>query len=187
MLPEMPEIVKCGHCSDCYWLEEAISVGSVPWTSSRTSLGASARSEAPLDPAWQAAEHVGEPTLDELFAAIPDLSKRRPERDARIIAWRRSNNPFRGPTKDFLDKVEPPFDPDRATENLQALVPLLTGKEDEQQLLRAEALRQLRRFDEALVVLTAIASGPYASVVRQIRSYCDAKDSHVRELECEHA
>src|SRR5262245_39857507 len=59
MLPRPPAVVKCRHCAECYWLSEAREVGSLDRWRGGT-----------VDPAWEAAELVAEPTEEGYYQAI---------------------------------------------------------------------------------------------------------------------
>src|SRR4051794_2450587 len=62
MLPRPPAVVKCGHCSRCYWLADAEKVGT---------LGPSWGGEdGPADPSWDDAAEVEEPNEEEYYSAI---------------------------------------------------------------------------------------------------------------------
>ncbi len=48
--------------------------------------------------------------------------------------------------------------------------------------MRADALRQLGRFEAAVDAMTTIKEPDYATYVREMKRYCKAKDTRVHEL-----
>lgn len=177
MLPRPPAVVKCLHCAKCYWLEDAEKIGEV---------GDWENSDQPVNPEWVNAEHVEEPTVLEYDAAIrAGLARdRTQERSLRILAWWRGNDPLRG------DNEVPPDPPDPETfkafrDNLEALVDLLDNDENDL-LMKAEALRELGRFSEASRILNSVTSREFREVVRQLRERCECRDPQLSELSLEH-
>jgi hypothetical protein len=169
MLPRPPEVARCSHCGQYYWLTQARKVGS---------LKAWETEDARVDPAWRAAPRIGELSEAEYYEAIHRGLAQDPEEEKtlRILAWWRSNDAARRGQSQPTDLA-----PRR--ENLQALVGLLAGGTDEEQVMRAEALRELGRFAEAEAALARVTAPELAWVVRQIRSLSTARDVQVRVLE----
>jgi hypothetical protein len=65
--------------------------------------------------------------------------------------------------------------------NLEALVPLLDENEPSERLMKAEALREMGRFDEALRLLVQI-EGDLAQWAPQLRALAMRKDVCVTKL-----
>ena len=190
--PQPPPIAKCGQCSYVYWLKDAEVVGEV-------SKGREEASSAE----WRRAEYVIEPSEADYYLALDSDLVRTPkeERIARALAWWKSNEPLRGDivaegyaywdswlwnTESRREKHkigEWNMDPAARQANLELLLPLLDMDDAGDRLMKAEVLRQLGRFDEALSALQRVTSADYAWIVDQIRPLCEEKDMLVRLLD----
>jgi hypothetical protein len=173
MLPRPPAVVKCRHCGECYWLAGAEEVGTLdPWCGE----------DQQVNPSWATAEEVQEPTEEEYYRAMEKGLATDPgqEKRLRVLAWWRSNDAFRddprAPAADNLSGSE------LWRKNLEALVNLLQEADDNDRLMKAEALRELGEFELAKQVRGRIDSSKIAALVRQVRSLCDSGDTRVREL-----
>jgi len=109
MLPCPPEVVKCHHCGEIYWLRDAKRIGSIdPWAINpsfqrakpgeqrveKPQLGSDGR---PVPSLWIEAQSVSEPPETDYYQAIEKgLAHTLAEEKAlRIHAWWRRNDPFR--------------------------------------------------------------------------------------------
>lgn len=105
-------------------------------------------------PEWKSAPYVEHLSERELLAAIA-MGVAESWEDAsylRVQAWWASNEPFR--------RTEVPWVPwaersPEARENLRVLAAQLSEREPVERLMKAEALRELERFDEARAVFQA--------------------------------
>jgi len=173
MLPEPPAVVKCHHCAECYWLEDAEKVGTDDLMK---------KEGQQCNPAWAKAAEVQEPTEEEYYEALEKglAVNTMQERNLRVLAWWRSNDAFRdaaaGKTQEYRDIPGP------CRKNLEALVSLLATKDDMDRLMKAEVLRELGEFEAAKEVLSYVDSTEFEAVVRQFRSLCENRDTCVREL-----
>jgi hypothetical protein len=179
MLPRPPEFVRCRECRGFYWLDQATPVGELPGP-----FGGD--DEAEVRPEWVSAPEVEEPTESGYHEALAAGSIE-PERelDFRILAWWRGNDAFRGlETTDATgDQAgDAPVDAEARRLNLEVLAALLAGADENLLVLRVEALRQLGRFDEALVVLESVEGDDYEEVTSALRRYCEAGDPELHEL-----
>ena len=169
MLPAPPPVVQCRHCARFYWLADAKDVGTI-------STGGS------VDSSWLVAKEVQEPTEEEFYKAIDNglAADSGQEKELRILAWQRRNDPFRQSTKQTEDAstITPMFN-----RNLQALARLLDNENEDDRLLKAELLRELGEFEPAKQVLSGVSSDRFATIVRQLRLLCDAGDAGVAELQ----
>ncbi|MFY0567459.1 ribosomal protein L7/L12 [Archangium lansingense] len=106
-----------------------------------------------LPPEWLELPGMEELPEADLLAALAQgvTQDRDEERELRSMAWWASNDPYREPGatwKPFAER-EP-----AAWENLRALQELLDPQEPLERWMKAEALRELERFDEARELLT---------------------------------
>jgi hypothetical protein len=123
------------------------------------------------------------------------------ERDARLFAWWKSNEPLRG---DIVTQIYSSWnssarmgrlremkheigawnpDPGARQANMENLLPLLDPSGVNNRILRAELLRQLGRFDEAVGALQDVEFEQASWVVDQIRTLCEEGDTMVRLLD----
>lgn len=188
MMPQPPAVVKCAHCKECYWLRDAKELGfdgyGIPGVSfDAGEFEAAGLESAPVDPTWEAAKHVEEPTEKEYYQAIGRGLASDPEqlKNLRILAWWQSNEPLRElPSEEAGPKAPTP--PERK-KNLDALAALLGKGGVNERIMQAEVLRELGEFQAAKAVLSRITARKWAWVVGQLRALCDREDSCVRVLE----
>jgi len=173
MLPLLPSVVRCHHCAELYWRTEAEHIGTVDRCRA---------AGEPMNPAWADAPKIEEPTEAEYYQALgKGLAKNaKQERVLRILAWRRRNDAFRD--KPMREAQGISDDPEEWRKNLEALACLLSEEDVNDCFMKLEVLRELGKFESAKQVLNHATSADSASVVRQLRSLCDARDSCVREL-----
>jgi hypothetical protein len=142
-LPDLPAITRCEPGGPIFWVESARVLGTVPWGGQDPQVWRAAKPVRPLS---------GEEFLQALAQGLGDTVER--ERYLRMRAWWAANAAFRKAalppaaqgTSDFS-----PGSPARA--NLEALVRLLDEGQLNDRLTKAEALRELGRFDEARALL----------------------------------
>jgi hypothetical protein len=134
------------------------------------------------DPAWLDVPGVVEPDEGEYYAALEEgiAADREKEKQLRILAWWRRNNPYRG----ALDKDAgtTPIVSAECEANLDGLLKLLDHEDEQDRIMKAEVLRELGRFGPATQVLSDWTAEPYGWVVAQVLALCDAEDSCVRQL-----
>jgi hypothetical protein len=129
--PRRPRAPICEGCHQIFLIEQGLKV-------------------SPRDAAEAPAAPLREPSEDEFYRHLTGLppSVLQEERSLRLLAWRRGNDLWR----ESPPPSAPPLDP-LYEENLTRLVRLLDGRQEPGRLLRAEALRELGRFQAALIVL----------------------------------
>lgn len=151
MLPSTPSLVACPFCKSLVWLNELPEIDENT-ADSKTSMQI------------MTAQYYEVPTLDQymyfLDTNVLDDDK---ERYVRIQIWW-TNNDVRRTSKPIWQL--------RADEqtNLERLVLLFDATDVNQQIMKAEAMRQLSRFEEADTLLASIQESEYASVVDHLRS-----------------
>jgi len=173
MLPCPPTVAKCSHCAECFWLADAEDIGTVDYWADEAMR---------VDPAWTDAQVVREPTEEEYYEALRKglAADARQERTLRILAWWRRNDAYR----DAPQRESPIAITSIASRNnLKVLAALLDEENENDQLMKAEVLRELGEFGSSQQILERVTSAQYATVVRQLRSLCDARDGHVRPLQ----
>jgi hypothetical protein len=165
MLPSPPEVVQCHACPTAYWLRSAKVV-------SGPDRAMSVGSDVP---------RVEEPSEQEYYDAIAAGLAKSAEEEVRlrVLAWWRANDELRS----YEEGVRLPQRQlaQAFRENVETLVSLLANEQTDL-LMRAEALRQLGRFDDAERVLRAVEL-EYAWVADQIAEHCRNRDTAVRPIE----
>jgi hypothetical protein len=99
----------------------------------------------------------------------------------RIQVWWAANDAVRNPPTEGA--ITNPFLPGaRARDNLEHLVELLDPDKPDERLMKAEALRELGRFEEAQHTLQATLPEQMREAVRWIRALVDQREVLVKEM-----
>lgn len=176
MLPSGAALGVCAGCEEFIWVADAPFVGEVDeWMSK----------DDPVP--WRAARELRDPSLDEYYdyiahvdEGVVSLSSDR-ERTLRLLTWRADNDQRR------TTRVYPPPLPakppsSRFYRNLEQLSRMLSDDEPEQRLLRAEILRERRRFGEALAILNTEFPEDMSQFASALRSLAQSGDAVVRRV-----
>ncbi len=174
MLPHPPTVVKCRHCPECYWLGDAEVIGSISEWNNK---------DYTENPAWAFSEYIEEPSEEEYYRAIEtNLARNKEqERQLRILAWWRSNDNYRDTGQTNIEGEDPLSIQNK--ENLEILADLIGEAGDNERIMKSEILRELGEFDKAIKVLSRVTSHEYSSVIDQLQSLCESKDTCVRKLQ----
>lgn len=166
MLPDRPWLVKCEHCGTLVWIDEQTEVGEVdPW-------GSNTRDQKAFADALPAST----PTLQDyagfLAAGVSDKTK---ERYVRLRTWWAGNDRRRESGHSTpLDSFE--------ARNLRAFVTLLDESEDNDRLMKAEALRESGDFADAERLLATDFPDELLQAVSIIRELNRNRNSTVAEM-----
>lgn len=163
--PRHPNLMRCHQCGQLHWLVESPQVGMID-PPDMVAEGASPRFAifgqeeqpepgTPPPPGWVEAPQVLGLEESDYFEALRAGMGVTTEQEIelRVHAWWRGNDRFRKSE----GKGRHPTSP-QAVENLQRLIELTEEGDHELVLFRAEALRQLGRFDEAEEALYGLCS-----------------------------
>jgi hypothetical protein len=145
MTPAQPNISRCRECKKLMWVAQCAPVGMIEEGEEAKPEQAGWRELPYLDPVDEAGY------FEALGAGMAEFPEQ--ETELRVFAWWRGNDVYRrsdGPGRH-------PKSPE-ALANLERLVDLMKDGEHEFALFRAEALRELGRFDEARDALLGICS-----------------------------
>ena len=173
MLPATPSVVRCAACRGVFWRTAAAEVGQL--------------NEQPEEPEvvpadWLKAAHLHEPDEAEHLAALDRLVASSPgeERSIRLVAWWRGNDRHRAasptPAPDNSKVVS------RRHANMRQLIALLDTAEPSDQLMRAEALRQLGEFDQAVAILSKPFPQEYDTALSRLLGLCAQRDTVLQKL-----
>lgn len=180
MLPEFPAITRCREDGPIFWVSSATQVGELsPWESS-----------ASAPKAWVEAPVVQHLSGEALLQAIAQGLGDTPERLAylRLRAWwaaNRGRHAAEVPGEPVTVSDFPAGSADRA--NLEALAGALDEQVPHQRLLKAEALRELARFEEAerLLNSTSLDDPQLRAFVTTIRQRTAVRDARVAPVKTE--
>jgi len=176
MLPQPPAVTKCKHCGHYYWVSDATEIGELSLQ----------RADAEKMPSkWKSAERVRELSETEYLEAINTgvADTKEQELHLRIHAWWAGNDSLRSRAQSPGSQTRTvPTRSIEATMNLERLLELLDISKPSQRLMKAEVLRELGKFDDAMRVLDFHFPSGYASVVALIRNLAHKKDPMVMEI-----
>jgi len=162
MLQETPWLVRCPHCRESLWTDELEKLGTIaPWESVGAFKGAKLF-------AWS--------SLDDYFALL-ETGGLMPDKLSyvRVSAWWCGNDKRRpAPEGKPLS--------DRECANLEALEVMLPATVDDALLMKAEAMRELCRFGEAVALLDRQTSAARSAASDFIRGLAEKGDPCVRRL-----
>ncbi len=167
MLPRLPAVVNCGQCCKCYWIKDALVVGTVEGPTDE------------IDPKWTQAPMVEEPTAEQYYQAIGDglAQNIMEERRLRILAWWRDNDFDRGGEAAEDIERRPPHS--MRKKNLEALIRLASTDTDDEKLLKAEMHRELGDLESAKQLLEQVEASELAYAVKEIRKLCENGETKV--------
>ena len=167
-IPRQPNVARCHACRKFFWVGQAQQLG---WLAPGLEL-------PPEHEGWRTAPIVEALNADGYHEALAAGIAEMPEQELelRVFAWWRDNDRFR------KDGVPERFASDeRAVKNMERLIELCADGDHEILLFRAEALRQLGRFDEAGEALYGLCSD-YALARDKVSELIAAKSRDIAVL-----
>lgn len=182
MMVDDMSLAICPNCKTPVWLEELETVGSTtPWLSYFSDAEHQAEAEKENSEIAKLgatdAEFCIEPFSDDyshlLNQGIEDPVK---ELYVRLQLWWESNDSRRGKGRPFAMH-------DEEIANVQALILLLDESDEHQLMMKAEALREIGKFEDALLILEKSTNPEFASVVDFMKNLCVNADPFVRKIE----
>lgn len=142
LLPQPVRIARCPACAKPFWSWEAEQLGYEP------------AGEAPSEAsAWPGAPYLEPLDAAGMARALAEGmgSNRELEMELRVLLWWRGNDEFRKPDAPAGHPTAP-----EAIANLDVLIEAMTHGEEDLLLFRAEAQRELGRFEDALETLRGV-------------------------------
>ncbi len=162
MLPDHPWLVKCPHCNALLWIDEQEKLGEVGFWARGTKFGNALAYETP--------------SLRDYFSMLEKgISDSKKERYVRLRAWWAGNDGRR-----YAESRSPLSDSEKA--NLRRLADLLDETNGHDRIKKAEVLRELRRFDEAMSLLARPFEDELSYAVSIIKDLVAKKDQFVAEI-----
>ena len=180
MLPWTPELIKCSHCSGIQFADKLKKVDEVTTyfglgalLDKSPEIEARVKEQKRKENHYEALPYYEEPNADELFAfANLEMAAHR-QLQVRLSAWRKGNNVRR-----YSDKSNPLMEVEKI--NLQRLVYLMDSQKHTSNLIYAEALRELGRFEESRRIIDVTNYEENENVTAQfILELIDQEDSQV--------
>jgi hypothetical protein len=173
MLPVTPSVVRCAACRGVFWRTAAAEVGQ---------FDEQREEAAGVNADWLKAAHLHEPDEAEHLAALDRLIASSPgdERGIRLLAWWSGNDRHRAasptPASDNPKVISQRHD------NMHQLIALLDTAEPSDQLMRAEALRQLGEFGQATAILSKPFPPEYDTALSRLLGLCAQRDTVLQKL-----
>jgi len=156
MLPDHPWLVRCPHCSNLFWVDEAVQVGS----------------------GFEAASgeiNVLAPSEKEILNFLEGLTlPKDKEIYLRMHAWWSANDAWR-----WVPNPKPVFS-EAQIKNLEALSAILNEAEPIERILKAEIARELGHFDNSKNLLSFEFADQFNYAASIIRQLAEEGDSRVR-------
>lgn len=163
MLPDEPWLVKCHHCGSLVWIDEQQEVGVID---GRPQGQGSFKDALPYDV----------PSADDYFAFLQKgVSDSEKEHYVRLHAWWAGNDARRDG-----EAVAPLSDDEIA--NLDAYAALLDESDENDRIMKAEIMRELGRFEDAVALLSTPFREQLAFAAAIIRNLSVQKVAVVREI-----
>ena len=180
MEPSIP-VIQCDDCSKIFLKWKAEEVGQYSRFSRGIGFEHPDKEETPAE--WKRAPRVKAPKEDDFYKAIDEglPENKQEEKNLRLTAWWQSNDRCRGGFSLFGKKKKFPASEERE-KNMEKLLGLLDKTNPNDQIMAAEILRQLGRFDEALEVLKTLDRDDYGEVLVQLEDFCDDNETSVQKL-----
>ncbi len=163
MLPDYPRLVKCPHCKNMLWIDEAKELAqSEPFSRSNKYKGAKA--------------YIVPTTEDYLHYLSTAKIDRENEIYLRLQAWWASNDKYR---QDLSDNVPLSVEEKR---NLELLFAMLVVDDASDRIMKAEIARELGNHEECLSLLNHNFNNDLMYVVDTIRQLAQDGTNKVAEL-----
>lgn len=161
MLPDPPWLVCCPHCRALLWIDELEELGRVwPWE---------------MDERFENTLDYKNPSVEDFYALLKNgISDPVKQRYVRIQIWWKGNQ---------IRRIVPELAmPEAERTNLEALAAILPDSDDNYRLMKAEALREMGRFDEARTLLEQPFGEDVSMAAEFIRGLVEAKDPCLRKM-----
>jgi len=166
MLPDAPPLCKCPTDGKLFWVEDTEIIAEWEFYN-----------EEEINEEWAQLDTISEPSEEDLWAALGTELTNTPERlyYIRLALWWAGNDHIRNRQRKELSAEH--------LANLTEFEKMLSADDDDEStLLRAEALRELSRFDESVELLKNVVSGRMADFAGIIRDLAEQQYSVVVDI-----
>ncbi len=181
MLPNSPWLVKCPHCQSLLWIDEQVELEEGKLDCWRICEKEQLPEKRHFKKSLFGYYETGipqclPPSADDLFAYLDtnvlDVEK---ERYLRQRAWWAGNDIRRKGKKKYALS-------DNETRNLEALAELLDESDNNDRIIKAEIMRELGRFDDAVSVLAMSFDKESVEAVTVIKELAQRKYPFVAKI-----
>lgn len=163
--------------SDEPWLRKSPAEGVLFWSDECEEIGQiSYFDDEPPNPDWKDLEYAEDPLEEDYIVAlnsgVADTNEKM--RYVRMRLWWLGNDRIRQSEASTLSDLH--------LQNLEAFAAILSEDDPDQRLMKAEALRELSRFGEALTLLTGSLPDEAQDAVEFIKKLAEAQNCSVAAL-----
>lgn len=182
MMVDDMSLAICPNCKTPVWLEELETVGSTtPWLSYFSDAEHQAEAEKENSEIAKLGATDAEFCLglfsEDYYCLLKEgIKDPKKELYVRLQLWWEEND-LRRESRCIFEMRE------EEVGNLQALIFLLDESDDHQLMMKAEALREIGKFEDAISILEKSTNPEFASVVDFIKNLCIKADPYVRKIE----
>jgi hypothetical protein len=166
MLPDKPWLRRSPSEGVLFWTDQCEEIGRIDFFHGGEEKNAE----------WKDLEYAEEPSEADYLAAlssgIADTDERK--RYLRMRLWWTGNDCIRRGESQQLSASH--------VHNLEAFSSLLSDSDPDQRLMKAEVMRELSRYDEALSLLDFAYPDDYSHAVTRIRELATSGDAMVAKL-----
>ena len=164
-----PRVTRCGKCLGCFWTDEAQTLGYLL----RGSTPHPEQAHWEDAPAIQPLDEAGlMNALEQGLDYSPEL-----ELELRVAIWWRGNDIFR-----VEDAPVGHATSTEAISNMERFLEMMAEGAEDLLLFRAEALRQLGRFQEVEASLQTVCCSDYAPAKNRLLELARSEDRKLRKL-----
>jgi hypothetical protein len=146
-MPRAPRIARCRGCSKIFWVFTAPQLTMVPLAETGEAAGE-----------YKDTPHLSQLNEADCFEALREglAANDELELELRVFTWWRGNDAFREPDHAPGHSTSP-----EAIANMERMIELSNDGDEDLLLFRADALRNLGRFDEARETLNGVGCSDY--------------------------
>ncbi len=169
MFLSFPDVLKCKKCSSFFWFDDIVEIDVREFSK----LGIELSRIADIVKKLSVYEYYE--AIESNLCSTPEIEKK-----LRIAAWRRWNDTLRGNGDKTIFTI-----PKRVQHwrfNLNTLLNLLDESKEEECLIKAEILRNLRRYREAKAILLKVKNDKKQKFINKLICLCEQKEWEVKKI-----
>lgn len=168
MLPEFPDLVRCGSCNTFLWLSKLTEIGTRSWDNEGNHN-------------WKYAQEAEFPEIDEYFEALAEgvAGDKEEEVTIRQSIWWAYNDRIRYGEKLFADEA----DEHRWKDNCHQLMLLLDPSDINEKIMIAEINRNLGNFKQCAGIIQSIDEPDLYWAKQRLLEECDKENRWLVELD----
>jgi hypothetical protein len=182
MLDDDLSLAICPNCNNALWLEEletqGITTPSLSYLNDSESQAQAEKENAEIAKlgAMNAAYSI-DPYTDDYFRLLnQEIQDPKKELHVRLHFWWGENDLRR-------TRRRPPRLRKEEIANLKALILLFDESDEHQLIMKAEALREISFFEDALLILNKSTNPEFTLIINFIKNLCVQADPFVKKIE----